>query len=68
MDDYTDEMFAEDFGALLDALEVALRAARKKLTLYRAAHGSEYVGGMEFTALIHMIDEALHPMIAAQQR
>lgn len=39
-------------------LERALAYAREKLVLYRAVHGGEYVGGMEFTALLRLIDEA----------
>lgn len=37
----------------------ALRAAKQKLELYRAQHSGEYIGGMEYTALIALIDEAL---------
>lgn len=36
-----------------------LQNAKKKLELYREAHGSNYVGGMEFTELIQHIDNLL---------
>lgn len=37
----------------------ALARAKEKLQLYRSFHSGEYVGGVEFTALIRMIDEAI---------
>lgn len=40
-------------------LQTALRDAREKLVLYRQAHSGEYIGGVEFNALIHQIDVAL---------
>ena len=43
----------------VDALRTALGYAREKLEFYRAQHSGEYVGGIEYTALIRMIDEAL---------
>lgn len=42
-------------------MEVALQCARKKLELYRAQHSGEYVGGVEYTHLMRVIDEALKP-------
>jgi hypothetical protein len=40
-------------------LERALAYAREKLVLYRQVHSGEYIGGMEFTSLIRLIDEAV---------
>ena len=40
-------------------VEKALREARQKLQLYREAHSGEYVGGLEYTQLIRLIDIAL---------
>jgi len=40
-------------------LRAALTAAREKLILYRAGSNGEYLGGMEFSALIRAIDDAL---------
>lgn len=40
-------------------LKATLQKAREKLVLYRQAHGGEYVGGLEFTALLCSIDAAL---------
>lgn len=37
----------------------ALMLAREKLAIYRAAHGGEYLGGMEYSALMKLIDEAI---------
>lgn len=36
-----------------------LHAAREKLKLYRGQHSGEYVGGMEYTTLMELIDKAL---------
>ncbi len=41
------------------ALREALEAAKLKLSLYRGEHSGEYVGGMQYTDLMTMIDEAL---------
>jgi hypothetical protein len=41
------------------ALRTALLLAQEKLRLYRTMHSGEYVGGMEFTSLMNLIDEAL---------
>lgn len=52
----------EDRPAMQDehaALRKALLLAKEKLALYRAAHGGEYVGGLEYTALVKLIDDAL---------
>ncbi len=38
---------------------MALMKAREKLVLYRAQHSGEYIGGMEYTALLKLIDEAI---------
>ncbi len=43
----------------LEHLRNALTLAREKLKLYRAQHSGEYIGGMEYTALMQLIDEAL---------
>jgi len=43
------------------ALREALEAAKVKLQKCRKHHGGEYVGGMEHTALIKMINKALEP-------
>ena len=40
-------------------LQAVLRAARDKLVRYREQHSGEYVGGMEYTALIKRIDAVL---------
>lgn len=45
--------------ALSETRAAALEAARHKLTLYREQHSGEYIGGMEYTALLRMIDTAL---------
>lgn len=37
----------------------ALLAAKQKLGYYRAQHSGEYIGGMEYTALLSFIDAAL---------
>lgn len=37
----------------------SLFAAKRKLELYREQHSGEYVGGMEYTALMKEIDIAL---------
>ena len=34
--------------------------AKEKLAIYRARHSGEYVGGIEYTALMVKIDEALN--------
>lgn len=39
----------------IDALRTALGYAREKLELYRAQHNGEYVGGIEYTALIRTL-------------
>ena len=43
-------------------MKIALERAKEKLTLYREAHGGEYVGGVEYTQLIREIAEALAPI------
>lgn len=43
----------------LDKLRTALGYAREKLILYRMKVSGEYVGGIEYTALLKMIAEAL---------
>lgn len=40
-------------------LRTALGHAREKLALYRQVHSGEYVGGVEYTALMREIDAAL---------
>lgn len=51
--------FASEMWKQRDQAREALRAAKKKLQLYRAQHSGEYIGGMEFSALMQVIDEAL---------
>lgn len=48
-----------DVALTSNSLVDALKAAREKLVLYRQAHSGEYIGGPEFTALIHQIDRAI---------
>jgi len=43
----------------IERLEGTLRKAREKLALYRAQHSGNYIGGLEYNALIRRIDEAL---------
>lgn len=43
----------------LEAAKQALFEAVIKLSLYRAQHSGEYVGGIEYTQLQKMIDEVL---------
>lgn len=50
--------------AEITSLRTALSRAREKLTLYREAHGGEYVGGVEYTQLIREIDAALRQKAA----
>lgn len=45
----------------LARLERALAYAREKLVLYRQEHSGAYVGGMEYTTLIRLIDAAIKP-------
>jgi hypothetical protein len=40
-------------------LASALLYAKEKLRLYREAHDGRYVGGVEYTELMRIIDEAL---------
>ena len=40
-------------------LESVLRLAQEKLAIYRAGTAGEYTGGLEYTALIALIDSAL---------
>ncbi len=52
----------EQFNAVVDRSakrRLALMQAREKLALYRAEHSGEYIGGMEYTALLKLIDEAI---------
>lgn len=51
--------FAAQMWKQRDEARAALRAAKQKLHLYRAKHSGEYIGGMEHSALMTMIDEAL---------
>jgi hypothetical protein len=37
----------------------ALIAAKEKLMLYRAQHSGDYIGGVEYTSLMRMINRAL---------
>ncbi len=50
------------YAALLQQngfMKTALQAAKEKLQLYRAEHSGNYIGGIEYTDLIRMIDAAL---------
>lgn len=49
------ESMSEEIGRL----RTALKAAKEKLTIYRASRSGEYSGGMEYTALMKLIDNAL---------
>lgn len=40
-------------------LTAALKASREKLALYRGQHSGEYIGGMEFSHLLQIIDAAI---------
>lgn len=40
-------------------MRTALGYAKEKLKLYRSVHSGEYVGGIEYEALMLMIDNAL---------
>lgn len=51
--------FAAALWKQRDDARLALIAAQQKLRLYRAQNSGEYVGGMEYSALMVMIDEAL---------
>lgn len=51
--------FAAQLWKQRDEARAALQAAKQKLQVYRAQHSGEYIGGMEYEALIRMIDEAL---------
>jgi hypothetical protein len=58
------EKRTHEFAARLwkqrDDARGVLQAAKQKLMLYRAQHSGEYVGGMEYTQLMRMIDEVLN--------
>ena len=41
-------------------LRDVLADAKEKLAIYRSLHNGEYAGGMEYTALMAKIDEALN--------
>ena len=43
----------------IDFLKQVLRTAKNKLKCYRKEHGGNYVGGMEYTQLMKIIEEAL---------
>lgn len=53
--------------ARIERLIDALSKAREKLQLYRNAHGPDYVGGMEYTALMSLIELALADAGCAEQ-
>jgi hypothetical protein len=53
------EVYLVLLSARVDALKAVLLAAREKLTLYRAQHSGEYIGGVEYVMLMDMIDRAL---------
>ncbi len=43
----------------LEELKEVLKLAKVKLKLYRENHSGEYLGGMEYTQLMHTINDAL---------
>ena len=43
----------------IDLLRQVLRTTKNKLRHYREEHGGNYVGGMEYTQLMQMIQDAL---------
>jgi hypothetical protein len=49
----------EDQVWRIERLTFALENAKAKLKIYRAANSGEYEGGMEYSALMHLIDGAL---------
>lgn len=53
--------------ARAEALSEALQDAANKLSLYRAQHSGEYVGGMEYQALMRKINAAQAAQNAAGQ-
>jgi len=55
-------------GSRANRLKVALGYAREKLEFYRAEHSGAYVGGIEYTALIKMIDAAMQQGSASEVR
>lgn len=44
----------------LRSCRAVLKYAKDKIELYREAHGPDYVGGIEYTALIKRIEEVLN--------
>lgn len=44
---------------IIARMRSALINAKEKLGLYRCQHSGDYIGGIEYTQLIRMIDEAL---------
>ena len=49
----------KELKAQNERLRSSLAAAKEKLSLYRCIYGGEYVGGMEYSALMKQIAEAL---------
>ena len=49
----------EEAANRIDRLGQTLRTAKNKLKCYRKEHGGNYVGGMEYTQLMKIIEEAL---------
>lgn len=50
---------AEHCDQRIEKMKTTLRSAKEKLELYRAEHSGGYVGGVEFTQLMKMIDQSL---------
>lgn len=53
---YDEKQAITDTIEIEDALVKALEAAKEKLVLYRATHSGEYIGGMEYAALMALLD------------
>lgn len=48
-----------DHQLKIERLKFALQAARDKLVIYRATRANDYPGGVEYMALLRLIDDAL---------
>lgn len=53
------QAYAAPLLAQLEAARAALRLSQEKLNFYFEANGGEYLGGIEFSALMLLIDTAL---------
>ena len=59
-------LIANNADAILELMRAA-ESAREKLKLYRSQHSGEYIGGMEYTALINKLDNALAKLNGEQK-